>query len=771
MDCVSCPLLKPKFCRMKLLLALFGAFLVPLLLVGQGEKISGIVTDASTGEPLFAATVLAGDVGTSTEFDGSFSLVVQRGVDQLKVSYVGYTTQQINLTDQREYFIDLHLSDNLLQTAVVTGSKYEQSIGESIVSIDVIKPTLLKSTNTNNVEEIFNKIPGVQMIDGQPNIRGGSGWSYNAGNRVMLLIDDIPALQPDAGRAQWSDIPVENIAQIEVIKGAGSTLYGSAAMNGVINIRTAYATATPETQFSLFSTVYDNYKDERKNWFRRGDVNHTPMDIGMSASHKQKFGKWDVVVAGYYFEIDSTKSYRDQDFRYKARGNLNLRYRATDKITFGVNSIVNKGRSSSFFLWKNGSSGALQPFAGTVTRSGNLRFTIDPFITIYDKKNNKHRFQGRYYYGNNDNNLNQSNKAIMSYGEYQFQKTFDSDLNMVAGLVGSRVTSDSEFFDNADIYQINYAGFIQLDKKIGERLSVSGGGRYEFNKQKNDLINHTTIAVPAGEQSEGQFIGRFGANYKVSEGTFLRTSIGQAYRFPILIERFLSTEFGGFVILPNPDLNSERGVTTEIGLKQGFQLGSFQGYTDIAFFNSQYTDMMEFVFVSTPLFGFQSQNIGDTKIQGIEISLAGNGKIGSIPVTFYGGYNYSDPKYQDFSGLEDFLNETSSTNENVLKYRSRHSFSMDLQSNIDKFMFGVAVQGASHVLAIDKILETFIPDLESYRDFDSNGYQIFDARVGYSLGNMDIAVHLKNILNQEYTQRPGIIQAPRNIALRLDYNL
>ena len=65
------------------------------------------------------------------------------------------------------------------------------------------------------------------MVSSQPNIRGGSGWSYGAGSRVLLLVDDIPALQADAGLAQWDDIPVENIAQIEVVKGAASALYGS----------------------------------------------------------------------------------------------------------------------------------------------------------------------------------------------------------------------------------------------------------------------------------------------------------------------------------------------------------------------------------------------------------------------------------------------------------------------------------------------------------------------------------------------------------------
>jgi Outer membrane receptor for ferrienterochelin and colicins len=63
---------------------------------------------------------------------------------------------------------------------------------------------------------------------------------------VLLLLDDIPVLQPDAGTPNWDDLPVENIAQIEVIKGAASALYGSSAMNGIVNVRTAYAGSEPE---------------------------------------------------------------------------------------------------------------------------------------------------------------------------------------------------------------------------------------------------------------------------------------------------------------------------------------------------------------------------------------------------------------------------------------------------------------------------------------------------------------------------------------------
>ncbi len=734
----------------------------------QKVKLSGVVIDSLNKFPLPFATVQAGSIGTITDLEGKFELSLEAGSYQIEISYVGFELKsvpvELNGDEKQSLTVYLNISENLLKTATVTGSRYEKILAESVVSIEVLKKWFLENSNITNVEEVFSKIPGVQMLDGQPNIRGGAGWSYNAGNRVMLLIDDIPALQPDAGRAQWTDIPVENIAQIEVIKGAGSTLYGSAAMNGVINVRTAYATSQPETHLSLFHTRYDGYADKRKNWY-----SHTPQDYGMALTHKQKFGKWDIVGGAFYFSQDSTKTYRQQDFRYKLRGNLGIRYRASDRVNFGLNTIVNKGRSSSFFLWKNGSSGALLPFDGTVTRSENIRYIIDPFVSIFDKKNNRHKLHGRIYYNDNDNNLNQSNRSFMIYGEYQYHRMFEQiDMNLTAGVVSSMVDSDAQLFGNADISHNNAAAYFQLDKQVGEKLNLSGGLRFEYNKQRNSDIQYTSISVQEEERSEGQFIGRFGANYELGDHTFLRASVGQGYRYPILIERFLFTEFGGFRVLPNPELVSERGFTAELGIKQGYDLGSLKGYVDVAGFIQRYQNMMEFTFVSDPTFGFKALNIGDTQISGFEIGIAGRLSASNTPVSFYGGYNFISPKYQEFTPE---LENISSVDDNILKYRTRHSFTMDIQVDHKPFMIGFALRGSSHVIAIDAILESFVPDLRGYRELNNQGYLTFDSRIGYSFKNWKVSIHLKNAFNDEYTLRPALIEPPRNIALRLDFKI
>ena len=142
----------------------------------------------------------------------------------------------------------------------------------------------------------MEQVPGVTITDGQANIRGGSGWSYGAGTRVQVMVDDMPLISGDAGQAQWSLISTENINQVEVIKGASSALYGSSALNGVINIRTAYPGSEPETKVNFHHGFYDDAKRKSLNWW--GTRNQRV--YGADFLHKkEKMGNLDLVVGGF----------------------------------------------------------------------------------------------------------------------------------------------------------------------------------------------------------------------------------------------------------------------------------------------------------------------------------------------------------------------------------------------------------------------------------------------------------------------------------------
>jgi len=185
--------MKKVFFLISLLILIFSA------LNSQTYILSGVVTDEQTGDPLIGATVSSmnnPELGTTTDIDGSYKIELQKEDAGLEVDYLGYDKTIIlisyDYTEQRQD-VTLSQSNLILETTTITGSRYEKSLAKSVVSMNVIKPKLIESTNTTIVDKLLDRIPGVQMIDGQANIRGGSGYSYGAGSRVLLLIDDVPA--------------------------------------------------------------------------------------------------------------------------------------------------------------------------------------------------------------------------------------------------------------------------------------------------------------------------------------------------------------------------------------------------------------------------------------------------------------------------------------------------------------------------------------------------------------------------------------------------
>jgi outer membrane receptor protein involved in Fe transport len=102
---------------------------------------------------------------------------------------------------------------------------------------------------------------------------------------------------------------------------------------------------------------------------------------------------------------------------------------------------------------------------------------------------------------------------------------------------------------------------------------------------------------------------------------------------------------------------------------------------------------------------------------------------------------------------------------------------MDVEAKIWKLKWGVSVQRVSHVINIDKAFEAVPPvnidlfGIGQYRDFNNNGYTLLDSRLSITTGKVTITALVNNILNVEYTNRPALIEAPRNAGLRIDYKL
>lgn len=729
----------------------------------QQAILKGTITDEATDEPLYPATIKIGETGTISDLDGTFQLTLDPGTYQLEFSYIGFesVSQEVTLAANETQEIQISLTEtvNLLQTATVTSGKYEKPLSEVTVSLEVLKSSLIENTNARSVADALEKVPGVNIVGGQANIRGGSGFAYGAGSRVLLLVNDLPALQADAGFPNWGDLPVESIEQVEVVKGAASALYGSAALNGIFNIRTAYARSEPETKLSLFGGIFDGPKDKEKKWW-----DDTKFETGLLFSHKQKINKLDLVLGGrLYYRDDPRETFQNK----QARGTLGLRYRITDRLAVGFNMTYNTQKNRSYFYWLNGGEGVYQAEPSTFSRTNPTRFYIDPFVQYFDKGGNSHKFNGRFFSIDNPSETGTDNFSDLYYGEYQFQRRFEKiGLVTTAGIVGSHTDVRAPLYGDTSYVLTNTAAYLQLEKKVFEKVNLSAGIRYEYNEIKGPTqVGNFVFTEDAN--SDSRTIMRFGLNYQAHERTYIRGSWGQGFRFPTIAEKFITTDLGGTPISPNPELESETGWSAEIGIKQGISLSGWNGYLDLAGFIMEYDNMIEFVFTSFEN-GFQATNIGNTRIRGIDLSMAGQGKLFGFPTSILAGWTFIDPRFKDFDEANRLL---SSVDYNILKYRFKHTIKIDVETKVRDFSLGLAMLRNSNMEAIDAIFETLVvPGLREYRAENNNGFYLFNVRASYQFNDhFKTSFLVNNLLNREYMVRPGLIEPTRLWSVRFDY--
>ncbi|PLW98750.1 MAG: hypothetical protein C0591_03830 [Marinilabiliales bacterium] len=726
----------------------------------QESYVYGTVSDSMTKESLPGVNILVDSSGgIASDGYGNYILKLRPGLHEITYSYLGYKTKKIQVLlqeqDSTELNIRLQSTSVLLDMAVVSAGKYEQRISDVTVSIEVMKPAFIQNINAPTMESALNYVPGLDIMDGQASIRGGSGYSYGAGSRVMVLIDDLPILAEGTEEVKWNFLPVENIDQVEILKGASSALYGSSALNGVINIRTAYPGIEPGTTVSLYTGIYSKPERNELSWW--WDTN--PLFSGVNFTHSRKFKEIDLVVGANAL---SNEGYRTDNFDEQVRFNAKYRHRPKKikGFSYGLNTNLQWQYTSDFFLWLDADSGAFMQNPLTVTPTAGHRFNIDPWITYYDTRHNKHSFFSRYYDVSNSfkDDPDKNNASRSYYGEYQFQKQFINGLNWIIGLVGKYGTTVANLY--GDHHSSNIAAYTQLDYKFFSRLSASLGLRWEYNSLDNS------------EQESGTVV-RAGLNYQAAKKTFVRASFGQGYRFPSIAEKYTATNLGSVNIFPNPDLKSETGWSSEVGLKQGFTIKNWSGFVDIAAFWTEYDNMIEFIFGLYPPdtseiptiddIGFKSQNIGDARITGFEIGISGAGLIGKIPVNLFAGYTYMNP-----------VDLSSDTLENdILKYRYRHSFKSDIDVEVRKFSFGLSTIYASFMERIDEAFEEpvlgteIFPGLKEYRQENNTGQIILDFRASYAFTPATrLSIIVKNLLNEEYMGRPGDIQPPRSFTLQ-----
>ena len=737
-------------------------------LIAQGKGIvTGIILDAEIGNPIETVNVSADKrSGTISDIEGKFSLSLTSGLHILEFYFVGYEVLRkeiiVKENDTTSLTILMQISSRMLEEVVVSEGKYEQKLSEVTVSMEVLKRHQLSDQNITSLDMILEKTPGISILDGQPSIRGGSGYSYGVGSRVLMLVDDLPMLTGDAAEIKWNYLPVENMNQVEVIKGASSVLYGSSALNGVINLRTRFPGNIPETEVTIFRGAYmDPDRDELVWWDK------IPVFTGASFSHLRNIGNLDLSIAGNYFKDEG---YRELEFEHRIRGNLGLRYhfRKIRGLSAGITASAMFLEAADFILWQNADSGAYRQNPESYTPLAGYRYNIDPFIEYFTPKGDRHSIKTRLFSVGNENMvIDKQGYSKLHYAEYRYLNKIKERTNWTSGISYLDNTVWGNMF--LEHKGVNTAIYSQLDTHVKERLKLSAGVRWEINKL-NDEVDYSAPVF------------RTGINYQATQNTFLRASLGQGYRFPSVAEKFVSAEVGALKIFKNPDLKSESGWSAEVGIKQAFSFGGWIGFLDLAAFRTEYNNMIEYTFGAYPKdtskiptiedIGFKALNIGTAKITGAELSVSGEGRAGPLSVQMMAGYTYMNPV--DPSIIEEMGKDEDESY--ILNYRRRHLLKGDLELRFQGLFAGLNFQYNSRMVNVDDVfIDPLIgnliqPGFPKYWSNHSVGYSLQDARLGWDIKKwIRINTIIRNVFNVEYLGRPGDIGPPRNITLQMRF--
>ena len=722
---------------MKIFFSILFIFLAVALLNAQTYKISGIVSD-TLGNPLNGANIIVegANLGTATNFMGSFSIKgLKAGKYSLKVSNVGYSTlpvPDLQITD-KSLKLKLVLREIAIQSdqVVVTASRYKQKISDLPVSAEIIKSDLFVKKDITDLADALRYAPGVNMVDDQISIRGSSGYSRGAGTRVLMEIDGIPYYTGDTGDIVWEAIPVTEIDHVEIIKGAASSLYGSSAIGGVVNVITKNISSTPSTYVKTSFGFYDKPAYSIWDWSKE-----LRTYTGLTLSHSQRIGK-----LGISFTLSrlADMSYKQSGFYTRYIGFIkgNYNFSPVSSLMFFVNSLNQD--DGNFLYWKDSRNVLIPPIADEGQSVLSDRYMLgleykdvisnDLFINV----------RGSYYktkWSDNTSSANTS-KSNQFHGEFQVNKNLNDKTVLVSGIEATASNVTSNIFGNPTAF--SFGIYSQVDFEFEFPLTVSAGIRYDLSRL--DTLNTSNAVSP-----------KIGFNYKISRRFSLRSSFGTGFRAPSLSEAFTTTSAGGIIIKPNPSIKPETNWNIELGAN--YQITKYSDI-DAAIFQNEFFDFIEpTVDPKDGLVFFN--NVTRARIQGAELNLNSSFFDSKLSMSL----NYIYLWARDLQ-----LNQ-------ALKYRPRNSVTASLDYLLNNFDFGADFRYWSRVEKMDFELV----DLGLLKDGRMRvPVYVLDLRANSSLDIFGIpgkiSINANNILNYNYVELIGNLAPIRNYSVGLEFFL
>lgn len=574
----------------------------PSLTIIEGKfKIEGKVIDALTKEPLSFCTVVVLDtsLGGVTDNDGSFTINnVPSQTPTLRVSFVGYATQELKVKEGKPTIIALQPTSINMEEVVVSANRAETRRSVAPVLVNVTDQKLFNVTNSVTVDQALKFNPGIRVEDNCQNC-GFNQVRINGldGSYSQIVINSRSIFSALAGVYALEMFPTSMIDRIEVVRGGGSALYGSSAIGGTVNI----LTKAPRRNMAEASYTLSSMQD---NW---GKPAH---DVGLFASVVD-----DSQLAGISI-FGKMKSQPGMDLKRPGSLLPNGKDGFTDlpqlfSSTIGTSAYYSASPTARitldyFFTQENRRGGdrlELPEHEAQIAESLRYRihtgilqfnknlFDGDGFLSIFAAGSHTSR---NSYYGGGDlqftNVKDKTKKEIeLALGAYGFTKDlttqsgvqyvhkFDkllfmpSELNLGIEHQYNKLNDNSGYRPEKINQTVNTtSAFLQNEWKTDE-FGFLLGGRYDYVQ-----LNPGVADQPIKKLSI--FTPRATLRYNPIENLHLRTSYGEGFRAPQFFDEELHVAFAGGEGKPrtlSPNLKEERSRSVNLSADFYHRIGDY----------------------------------------------------------------------------------------------------------------------------------------------------------------------------------------------------
>jgi outer membrane receptor for ferrienterochelin and colicins len=647
------------------------------------------VYDINTNEPLISASVQFVNLNPS-KADSNFRKTDSYGSVRVpydsaiaKVSYLGYESNQIVVYKSRRNQILLN-QVSILYSEIVTTGQYSPTLStNSIIKVDVLDRDFIVSKGANNLRDLL-------MQEGAININQdaqlGSNISINGlgGENVKILIDGIPVIGRTNGNIDISQLSLTNIDRVEIVKGPMSTLYGTDALGGVINLISkresgdnisARGLGTFETvgrynfDLGLNSSFDDNYIN--LNFGRHFFGGYSPIENSRTQLWKPK--------EQYFADIDAKTVLLGFDVRYKGG--------------YFEELLISKG------------------------------ILIAPYFEgAYDNKYKTDRLNNAIFVSKQLENNKNFNFSLSHSNYKRSRNTYYKNLvTLEEILTGDDAEQDTTKFESTNIRAAFYDEFLNdnLGYSVGIDFNLDNGegGRIEGTPVINDYAAYISTKYIFGDFLTVQPAVRYIYNTKydaplvpalnimseLSNELTIRASYAKGFRAPSLKELYFFFVDASHNIRGNADLGAESSDAFNLGLSYTLVNDKRVLKLEPNLYYNEIVNKISLANVSNNLFTYV--NIGQHRTLGTNISLK------YIYEDFYNKFGFN------YIGTENFIDGIS----NGVQYTPEFTVNSSWESNLFDLKFSVFYkftgESPGFVLNDEEEIENFIIDSYSNLDF------------------------------------------------------